>query len=90
MNMEHSYYALCFVYMSGVGALYLPDSGRNKTLRTVQTYDVVLTSCVNSNRSRFLQAYTLNFLHCNKPFVHTFFNMACLKPRELAAVKGYP
>lgn len=42
------------------------------------------------NRSRFLQAYTLYFLHCNKHFVHTFFNMVCLKPRELAAVKEYP
>lgn len=37
------------------------------------------------NRSRFPQAYIRYFLHCNKYFVHMFFNMVCLELRALAA-----
>lgn len=50
----HSAYFYCknppkhYVFSCLGGSFYLPDCGRNKTLRAHQTYDVVPTSYVNS------------------------------------------
>lgn len=78
------------VYISECKHFHLPDCGRNK--KYVQSIRMTLYARLTStqNRSRFLQAYTRYFLHCNKHFVHTFFNMVCLKPRDIAALKEYP
>lgn len=69
---------------------YLQYNGRglNDVRRLRMTSYARLT--LTQNRSRFPQAYTRYFLHCNKHFVHTFLNMAYLELRDLAAEREWP